>query len=57
LHRLERRGWIQAEWGASESNRKAKFYQLTPAGRRQLDVEAATWARLTSAVSLVLRMA
>ncbi len=57
LHRLERRGWIEAEWGASESNRKAKFYQLTPAGRRQLDVEAATWARLTSAVSLVLRMA
>ncbi len=57
LHRLERRGWIQAEWGASESNRKAKFYQLTPAGRRQLDVEAATWVRLTRAVSLVLRMA
>ena len=57
LHRLERRGWIQAEWGASESNRKAKFYQLTRAGRRQLDVEAATWARLTSAVSLVLDMA
>ncbi len=56
LHRLERRGWIRAEWGASESNRRAKFYQLTRAGRRQLDVEAETWARLTRAVSLVLDM-
>jgi transcriptional regulator len=57
LHRLERRGWIRAEWGASESNRKAKFYELTRSGREQLDVEADTWARLTSAVSLVLDMA
>ncbi|GLC25130.1 PadR family transcriptional regulator [Roseisolibacter agri] len=56
LHRLERRGWIRAEWGASESNRRAKFYELTRAGRRQLDVEADAWARLTSAVSLVLDM-
>ena len=56
LHRLERRGWISAEWGASESNRKAKFYQLTRAGRRQLDVEAESWARLTRAVGLVLDM-
>jgi PadR family transcriptional regulator PadR len=56
LHRLERRGWIRARWGASESNRKAKFYQLTRAGRAQLDAEADAWARLTSAVSLVLDM-
>ena len=56
LHRLERRGWIRAEWGASESNRKAKFYELTRAGRRQLDVEAESWARLTRAVALVLDM-
>jgi PadR family transcriptional regulator, regulatory protein PadR len=56
LHRLERRGWIRAEWGASESNRRAKFYELTRAGRRQLAAEADAWARLTSAVSLVLDM-
>ena len=56
LHRLERRGWIRAEWGTSESNRRAKFYELTRAGRAQLDVEADAWARLTSAVSLVLEM-
>jgi transcriptional regulator len=54
LHRLERRGWIQAEWGASENNRRAKFYELTRAGRKQLDAEADAWARLTRAVSLVL---
>jgi transcriptional regulator len=56
LHRLERRGWIQAEWGTSESNRRAKFYELTRAGRKQLVAEADAWARLTSAVSLVLDM-
>jgi transcriptional regulator len=56
LHRLERRGWIRAEWGASESNRRAKYYELTRAGRKQLDAEADAWARLTSAVSLVLDM-
>jgi PadR family transcriptional regulator, regulatory protein PadR len=56
LHRLERRGWIRAEWGASENNRRAKFYELTRAGRKQLDAEADAWARLTAAVSLVLRM-
>ncbi len=56
LHRLERRGWIRAEWGTSESNRRAKFYELTRAGRKQLDAEANAWARLTSAVSLVLDM-
>lgn len=56
LHRLERRGWIQAEWGTSENNRRAKFYELTRAGRKQLDVEAAAWERLTRAVSLVLKI-
>ena len=56
LHRLERRGWIRAEWGASDNNRKAKFYELTRAGRKQLEAEARAWARLTKAVSLVLDM-
>ncbi|MFN8580821.1 MAG: PadR family transcriptional regulator [Gemmatimonadaceae bacterium] len=57
LHRLERRGWIAATWGASDNNRKAKFYELTRAGRRQLEREAADWKRLTTAVGLVLDMA
>jgi PadR family transcriptional regulator, regulatory protein PadR len=57
LHRLERRGWIRAEWGASDNNRRAKYYELTRAGRKQLAKEAAEWERLTVAVSLVLRMA
>jgi transcriptional regulator len=56
LHRLERRGWIKAEWGASDNNRKAKYYQLTRAGRRQLEAEADAWSRLTAAVGLVLDM-
>ena len=56
LHRLERRGWIKAEWGASDNNRKAKYYQLTRAGRKQLETEAEDWARLTAAVALVLDM-
>jgi PadR family transcriptional regulator PadR len=56
LHRLERQGWIDAEWGASDNNRKAKYYQLTRAGRRQLASETASWTRLTDAVQLVLRM-
>ena len=57
LHRLERRGWISAEWGASDNNRRAKYYELTRAGRKQLDAETDAWARLTTAVALVLRMA
>jgi transcriptional regulator len=57
LHRLERRGWIKATWGASENNRKAKYYELTRAGRKQLETETDAWQRLTSAVSLVLDMA
>src|ERR1041385_6760062 len=56
LHRLERRGWIKAEWGASDNNRKAKYYHLTHAGRKQLEAEAHAWARLTRAVALVLDM-
>ena len=57
LHRLERRGWIRAEWGTSDNNRRAKYYELTRAGRKQLAEETADWEKLTRAVSLVLRMA
>lgn len=56
LHRLERQGLIQAEWGASDNNRKAKFYELTRAGRRQLAVETAAWEQLATVVQLVLAM-
>jgi PadR family transcriptional regulator len=55
LHRLERRGWIESEWGVSENNRKAKFYQLTTRGRAQLRAEVATWQRYTQAVAGVLQ--
>lgn len=55
LHRLERRGWIRAKWGVSDHNRKAKYYELTPSGRRQLATEAEQWGRLATAVGLVLR--
>jgi len=54
LHRLERRGWITSHWGASDNNRKAKYYELTRVGRKQLAAEAHQWARLISAVGLVL---
>ena len=57
LHRLEYRGWIRAEWGASENNRRARFYSLTAAGRKQLDAELKNWERLTGAVNLVLQKA
>ncbi len=56
LHRLERRGWIRAEWGASDNNRRAKYYDLTRAGRKQLEAETDQWRKLTAAVSLVLEM-
>ena len=56
LHRLERQGWIAAQWGASDNNRKAKFYELTRAGRKQLGAETDAWGRLTAAVALVLKM-
>ena len=54
LHRLERRGWIKARWGASENNRRAKYYELTMGGRRQLEVEKDAWEKLTAAVAQVL---
>lgn len=57
LHRLERRGWIRARWGTSENNRRAKYYELTRSGQRQLDSEAETWRKLTAAVGHVLDMA
>jgi PadR family transcriptional regulator PadR len=57
LHRLERRGWIKANWATSENNRRAKFYTLTLRGQKQLEVETAAWRKLTSAVDHVLDMA
>ena len=57
LHRLERRGWIRAEWGASDNNRRAKYYELTRSGTKQLGAETEAWEKLTTAVDLVLRMA
>jgi transcriptional regulator len=54
LHRLERRGWIQAHWSTSENNRRAKYYQLTKSGRQQLEVEKDAWQKLTTAVAQVL---
>ena len=56
LHKLEQEGWITAEWRASENNRRAKFYALTRAGRAQLRREAESWNRLSSAISLVVRL-
>lgn len=53
LHRLEQKRWLQAEWHASETGREAKFYSLTRAGQKQLAVERASWARLTTAVQLI----
>lgn len=54
LHRLEDRGWIASFWGTSENNRKARYYRLTPAGRKQLATETATWRRFSEAVNHVL---
>jgi PadR family transcriptional regulator, regulatory protein PadR len=54
LHRLELRGWLAAEWGLSENNRRAKYYRLTHAGRKQLAAESATWQRLSDAVMRVM---
>ena len=55
LHRLERRAWIEADWGTSENNRRAKYYRLTSLGRKQLAEERATWQRFTLAVERVLQ--
>ncbi len=54
LHRLERRGWIKARWGVSDNNRRARFYELTKQGRRQLEMEQDVWKKLTAAVAQVL---
>ena len=56
LYRLERQGYIASEWGVTENNRQARFYALTGAGRKRLTEERATWARMSRAVDLVLRM-
>ena len=55
LHRIEQEGWIRAEWGLSENNRRAKFYEITAAGKRQLALEEKKWASLTAGVASVLR--
>lgn len=55
LHRLEERGLVSSEWGASENNRRAKFYRLTKTGQKQLEAERKTWERFTGAVELILR--
>jgi PadR family transcriptional regulator, regulatory protein PadR len=55
LHRLERRGWIAAEWGVSDSNRRAKFYKLSPAGRARFRAEAPVWHRHAEAIAVALR--
>lgn len=57
LHRLERRDWIRAKWGASENNRRAKYYELTRSGRKQLEAEERAWRKLTAAVGNVLETA
>ncbi|HKP10563.1 MAG TPA: PadR family transcriptional regulator [Blastocatellia bacterium] len=56
LHKLEQEGWIQAEWKASENNRRAKYYELTALGREELEREAANWRRLSAAISLVVEL-
>ncbi len=57
LHRLERRGWIKAKWGTSANNRRAKYYELTRSGRKQLEAEESSWRKLTAAVGQVLETA
>ena len=57
LYRLENRGWIASFWGTSENNRKAKYYRLTPAGKKQLAIETTRWERLVSGITRVLRPA
>ncbi len=57
LYRLQDQGWIESEWGVSENNRKAKFYRLTKAGKKQLEVEKESWDRLTDAIAAIMRSA
>lgn len=54
LHRLERRGWIKARWGTSDNNRRAKYYELTRSGQKQLEAETESWRKLTAAVDQIL---
>lgn len=55
LYRMEERGWIASDWGVSENNRRAKFYKLTRAGRKQLDAECANWKRVSQAITRILQ--
>lgn len=57
LYRLEEQGWIEAEWGLSENNRRARFYSLTPAGRKQLATEVANWEQVSTAINFVMKTA
>lgn len=57
LYRMEERGWITSEWDVSENNRRAKFYKLTKAGRKQLEAESANWDRVSQAISRILQIA
>jgi PadR family transcriptional regulator, regulatory protein PadR len=57
LHRLEERGWLKADWRDTDTGREAKFYSLTPKGRKQLETERRTWEKVTAAVALILRAA
>ena len=57
LYRMEERGWITSEWGVSENNRRAKFYQLTKTGRKQLAAECANWERISQAITKILQAA
>ncbi len=57
LHRLEHKGWIEAEWAVSELGRRAKYYQLTASGRRQLAIEASEWERMSAAIARVMKLA
>ena len=57
LHRLEHKEWIEAEWGVSELGRRAKYYQLTASGRRQLAIEASEWERMSTAIARVMKLA
>jgi PadR family transcriptional regulator PadR len=57
LHRLEKRGWLTAEWGESDNGRQAKFYKLSPKGRKQLQAEESNWERLAQAVSQIMQTA
>jgi transcriptional regulator len=57
LHRMEERGWLESEWGLSENNRRSRFYRLTRKGRKQLEIEAADWKRLSAAITRALESA